>query len=80
MEKFYIIVGLVAIIGIGALIVINNKMKEGFGNYNLKVYGITLVSIFVVILAISPIESTNLSPAYGILGAIAGYLFGLKKE
>ena len=80
MEKFYIIVGLVAIIGIGALIVIYKKMKEGFGNFNLKVYGITLVSIFVVILAISPIESTNLSPAYGILGAIAGYLFGLNKE
>tara|TARA_X000000950_G_C13845004_1_gene631912 strand:+ start:1350 stop:1592 length:243 start_codon:yes stop_codon:yes gene_type:complete len=80
MEKFYIIVGLVAIIGIGALIVINKKMKEGFGNYKLKVYGITLVSLFVVILAISSIESTNSSPTYGILGAIVGYLFGLKKE
>lgn len=80
MEKFYIIVGLVAVIGIGALIVLGKKMKEGFGNYNLKVYGITLVALLVVILAISPIETTNLSPAYGILGAIAGYLFGLKKE
>ena len=55
-------------------------MKDGFGNYNLKVYGITLVALLVVILAVSPIETTNLSPAYGILGAIAGYLFGLKKD
>lgn len=80
MMKFYIIVSIVAVMGVGALIVLNNKMKEGFGNFNLKVYGITLISILTVILAISSIESANLSPAYGILGVIAGYLFGLKKE
>jgi hypothetical protein len=55
-------------------------MKDGFGNFNLKVFGITLISLLVTVLAISPVASTNLSPAYGILGAIAGYLFGLKKE
>ena len=80
MEKFYIISGFIGIIAIGAFIVLNKKMKDGFGNFNLKVYGITLISLLVKILAISPIETTNLSAAYGILGAIAGYLFGLKKE
>ena len=80
MEKFHIIVALISIISIGSLFILFKKMKVGFGNYNIKVYGITLVAILVTILAISPIETTNLSPAYGILGAIAGYLFGLKKE
>ena len=79
-EQFYIIVGLIAIMGIGAMVILGLKMKGGFGNYNLKVYGITLVALLVVILAISPMEAAKLSPAYGILGAIAGYLFGLKKE
>ena len=80
MEKIIITSGFIGVIAIGAFIVLNNKMKIGFGNFNLKVYGITLISLLVVILAISPIEAEKLSPAYGILGAIVGYLFGLKKE
>ncbi len=55
-------------------------MNPGKGNYNLKIFGITLIALYVSILALSPIETTNLSPAYGILGAIARYLFGLKEQ
>jgi len=80
MEKFYIISGFLAVITIGAFIVLAIKMNIGIGKYNLKIYGITLIALLVTMLAISPIETTNLSPAYGILGAIAGYLFGLKEE
>lgn len=80
MVEFYVIISVVLIIGISSLIFLNRKMKDGFGNYNLKVFGITLVALLVVILAISPIEATKLSPAYSILGAIVGYLFGLKKD
>ena len=55
-------------------------MNIGIGEFNLKIYGITLVCILVVLLAISPIENQNLSPAFGILGVVAGYLFGLKNN
>ncbi|WP_164977529.1 hypothetical protein [Ancylomarina salipaludis] len=55
-------------------------MKNGIGKYNLKVYGITIIALLISVLAISPIEASNLAPAYGILGAIGGYLFGLKDE
>jgi hypothetical protein len=80
MEKFYIISIFLGLIIVGAFLVLSFKMKNGIGKYNLKVYGITIIALLVTLLAISPIETTNISPAYGILGAIAGYLFGLKEE
>lgn len=55
-------------------------MKNGFGEFNTKVYGITIIAVLISVLALSDMDSSKLSPAYGILGAIAGYLFGLKKE
>lgn len=80
MDKFYIISIFIGLIIIGAFIVLSTKMKNGIGNYNLKVYGITIIALLVTVLAISSSDSKALSPAYGILGAIAGYLFGLKEE
>lgn len=70
----------VIVIGSGCLFGVFMRMEKGFGEYNTKVYGITLISILVTTLALSDINPTNLSPAYGILGAIGGYLFGLKSE
>lgn len=67
------------LIGGGCLFGIFRQMKDGFGEFNTKVYGITIIAILVVILALSDIDTAKLAPAYGILGAIAGYLFGLKK-
>ena len=80
MDKFLIIILLIAIISIGAFLLLKNQMKPGFGNYNLKVYGITLIIILATILSVSNIASSNLAPIYGLFGSIAGYLFGLKKE
>jgi hypothetical protein len=69
-------VGLITAI---ALIGIFNKMKDGFGPFNLKVYGLTLVLGVTGILTLSDIDSTKLTAAFSIIGAVAGYLFGLKK-
>ncbi len=75
-----IFVAVTLVIGGGCLFGIFKQMKDGFGEYNTKVYGITIVSIMVVTLALSDIDAARLAPAYGILGAIAGYLFGFKKS
>lgn len=75
-----IILGVIALIGIGSLVGIFYKMKDGFGPFNLKVYGLTLVIIISALLTLSENINQNLTVCYSILGAIAGYLFGLKKE
>ncbi|MBX2913312.1 MAG: hypothetical protein M9954_12490 [Cyclobacteriaceae bacterium] len=68
----------ILIISLGAYVLISKKMANGFGPYNMKVYGITLVAILAAIIAVSNIDANKSSAAYGILGAIVGYLFGLK--
>lgn len=70
------------IVTILVLLIFRSKMKEGLGPYNLRAIGITLIASLGAILSIAEIETTKLSATYGILGAIAGYLFGLnsKKE
>ena len=55
-------------------------MKEGFGPFNLKVYGLTIVISVAALLVLSDIATDRLIACFSILGAIAGYLFGLKKE
>jgi len=75
-DNLYLI--LAVMIGIVCLIGIFMHMKPGFGIYNIKVYGLTTITVFVAILALSGNDSAALSPAYGILGAVGGYLFGLK--
>ncbi len=50
--------------------------KEGFGPNNLKITGILLVATFATLIAF--IDSGMRTAAIGILGAIAGYLFGIK--
>ncbi len=64
-----IVFGLLA--GIAAVI----KMQGGFGKNNTRVFGIILVATLTTILALS--TGDNVSAAMGILGAIAGYLFGV---
>jgi hypothetical protein len=62
--------GLVSLIGVFA------KMTKGFGPFNLRAVGIVLVATLSALLALR--EGGSLTAAMGILGAIAGYLFGLK--
>ena len=72
----YIISILTAIALIGSFL----KMKAGFGPFNLKIYGLTLVIGFSAILVLTELPSDKLTPCIGILSAVAGYLFGLKKD
>jgi hypothetical protein len=62
----------------GTALLVFCRMKGGFGPYNLRAFGITLVATFATLLALRS-ESTLLA-AMGILGAIAGYLFSVKSD
>lgn len=66
--------------GLGALTLVGTfyRMKGGFGPYNLRAIGIILIATFAVLLALR--DSQSLTAAMGILGAIAGYLFGIKDK
>jgi len=75
-----IILIIAVVVSLFFLLFVYMKMKNGFGPYNIKVYGLTLVVTFTAILALSSIEFQILAPAYAILSAVAGYLFGLKNK
>jgi len=66
----------VAVIGGGTLFGVFRNMKEGLGPYNLRAMGIVLIATFATIMAVK--DAGSLTAAMGILGAIAGYLFGIK--
>ena len=67
---------IIAAIGAIALIGVLLRMTKGFGPFNLRAVGIVLVATFAALLATKDVGS--LTAAMGILGAIAGYLFGIK--
>lgn len=69
---------IIAIIGAGCLIASFVKMKTGFGPFNLRVIGIVLVATFATLLAV--VRQDSLNSAMGILGAIAGYIFGIQEN
>ena len=52
------------------------KMESGFGPYNLRAVGIVLVATLAALLAMR--DGSALTAAMGILGGIAGYLFGIR--
>lgn len=68
----------VAFIGTGSLVGVFWKMKSGFGLFNLRAVGLVLIAVMAALLAIA--KTDNLNAAMGILGAIAGYLFGAKAD
>lgn len=68
----WIIAGLGAI----ALIGVFSRMQGGFGPFNVRIVGIVLIAVFAALLATT--DSSALTAAMGIFGAIAGYLFGIK--
>lgn len=68
----WIISGIGAIALIGVFI----RMTPGFGPFNLRAVGLVVVDTFAALLALR--DSASLTAAMGILGAIAGYLFGIK--
>jgi hypothetical protein len=54
------------------------KMKAGIGPNNLQAIGIVLVAFLASVLSI--LRPDGLNAAMGILGAIGGYLFGMKSS
>lgn len=80
MENNTIIIISISFLTVIALIGALRNMKNGFGPFNLKVFGITLIIGVSALVALSDIDGQKTAPVFGILGAIAGYLFGLKKE
>lgn len=67
---------ILAVLGFGvfAMVKVFDHMKEGFGPFNVRITGIVLVATLTSILAV--MNPSGESAAIGILGAIAGYLFG----
>ena len=65
---------IISIFGLVTLIGVFFKMKPGIGIYNLRAIGIILVATLSCLLALN--DPKTLGAAMGILGAIAGYLFG----
>lgn len=77
--KHYILIA-IALLAVASMFIIYKKMKEGFGQTNLKIYGITIVVFSALLLAISEVPAEKTAACYGILGAIGGYLFGIKEN
>ena len=69
---------IIAVLGAATLIGVFWKMRGGFGPLNLRAVGLVLIAVLATLLAIA--KSDNLTAAMGILGAIAGYLFGAKTD
>jgi hypothetical protein len=67
------LVWIIAAIGIVTLIGVFVRMKPGFGPFNLRALGIVLIASLLALK-----DGASLTGCVGILGAIIGYLFGLK--
>ena len=67
---------IIAAIGTVGLVGVFWRMNQGFGPFNLRAVGIVMVATFAALLATR--EGGSLTAAMGILGAIAGYLFGIR--
>jgi hypothetical protein len=67
---------ILAVVGFGVFVMVKvfGHMKDGFGSFNVRITGIVLVATLASILAV--MNPSGESAAIGILGAIAGYLFG----
>jgi len=66
-----------AVTGLGGLTMIGVfwRMKPGFGPFNLRMVGIVLVATLAALLGLG---QNSITAAMGILGAIAGYMFGVR--
>jgi hypothetical protein len=51
-------------------------MKPGFGPQNIRAVGIVVVATFAALLAQT--DAGGITAGMGILGAIAGYIFGIR--
>lgn len=68
----------IAILGAITLVGVFYKMQGGFGPFNLRAVGIIFIATLAALLSFQ--DSGSLTSTMGILGAIAGYLFGIKDK
>ena len=66
----------IAILGAVTLGAVFIKMRPGIRQQNLRAVGIVLIVVVASLLAVA---GSNYDPVFGILGAVAGYLFGKDK-
>ena len=76
-ETYYIAVA-ISIIGGGSLFGVFYTKKPGFGVQTLRAVGLVLIATLASLLAVCSTE--YVTSAIGILGAIAGYLFGINDD
>ena len=69
---------IIAGLGLIALVGTFYRMNKGFGPNNLKALGIVLVATFAALLATK--DAGSLTAGVGLLGSVAGYIFGSPKE
>ena len=67
----------VLLLSAGVFYAVFKNMKPGFGPNNVRVVAIVMVASFTTLLGLA---AENMTPAFGILGAIAGYVFGSAVE
>jgi hypothetical protein len=68
----------ICVLGTVTLVGVFWRMQGGFGPFNLRAVGIVFVAILASLLASQ--DAGGLTAAMGFLGAIAGYLFGIKDQ
>ncbi len=62
---------------IAAEIFVMIRREKGWGQSNKQIVGLTLVVIAGLFLITGEYAQTQTAPMFGLLGAIAGYLFGV---
>jgi hypothetical protein len=72
------LVWIIATIGAIALVGVFLRMTPGFGPYNLRVLTIVLVATLASLLGLR--DGGSMTAAMGILGAVAGYVFGIRRD
>jgi hypothetical protein len=70
------LIWIVAFLGLTTLICVFWHMKTGFGPFNIRAFSIVLIATFATLLGLK--DSSALPAAIGLLGGIAGYVFGIR--
>ena len=70
-----LLIWIIAAFGTLTMVGVFCRMKGGFGPVNVRIVGIVLVATLTALLGLN---QSSVTAAIGILGAIAGYLFGLR--
>jgi hypothetical protein len=56
------------------------KTKNGIGQYNLRIYGLTFVCSLASVIIFSEIPIEKSAAIFSVFGTVLGYLFGISNE